>query len=397
MGYALNAAGRGALVTCLIVYLTRVVGLETVEVGAALTTAGLIGLLVGVPFGHLADQVGPRRTAVVLSALSGLTCLLYLCVDSFVSLMLVTCLFTVTERGGSTAREALLATVITNEAVTTRAYLRSISNIGMALGTGIAGIALAVHTRPVYLGVIALNTVCLLLCGAILSRLPEPEGRTGKAVPGNRLPVLRDRPYILVTLLNVVMLLQAQVLEIAIPLWLAQHTQAPRFMVAALLVLNTVGVVLFQVRVSRRIGTLDSALLWWRRSGLVLFVVCAVFAASAGRSALLASVVLLVGAVLHVYAEMLQSAAGWVFSLDLAPDGKQGQYQGLFNTSFPLAQMIAPSVLLPLVLGWGAAGWIVLGAVFAVAGFAMVPVVGWAVRTRSISLDVENTTEVTAK
>lgn len=397
VGYALNAAGRGALVTCLIIYLTRIVGLDTLEVGTALTTAGLIGLLVGVPFGHLADQAGPRRTAVALSALSGLTGLLYLWVDSFVSLMLVTCLYTVTERGGSTAREALLAAVITKEAVTTRAYLRSIANIGMALGTGIAGIALAVDTRPVYLAVIALNSVCLLVCGAIMSRLPVSEGRVGDTLPGPRLSVLRDRPYMLVTLLNVVMLLQVQVLEVAIPLWLALHTQAPRFMVAALLVLNTVGVVLFQVRVSRQIDTLDSALLWWRRSGLVLLAACAVFAASAGGSAIFASVVLLVGAVVHVYAEMLQSAAGWVFSLDLAPSGKQGQYQGLFNTSFPLAQMIAPSVLLPLVLGWGTAGWIVLGAVFATAGYAMAPVVRWAVRTRPVPVDVEDTTEVTAR
>jgi hypothetical protein len=138
-------------------------------------------------------------------------------------------------------------------------------------------------------------------------------------------------------------------------------------------------------------------LLWWRRSGLVLLAACAIFAASSGGSAAVASAVLLAGAVVHVYAEMLQSAAGWVFSLDLAPPGKQGQYQGLFNTSFPLAQMMAPSVLLPLVLGWGTVGWIILGAVFATAGYAMVPVVRWAVRTRPLPVGAEKTTEVIAR
>lgn len=44
-----------------------------------------------------------------------------------------------------------------------------------------------------------------------------------------------------------------------LPLWIAEHTSAPRWTISAMLVLNTVLVVVLQVRFSRNVGDVPSA------------------------------------------------------------------------------------------------------------------------------------------
>jgi MFS family permease len=195
------------------------------------------------------------------------------------------------------------------------------------------------------------------------------------------LAVLRDRPYALVALLNTVMLLYMPLLSLVVPLWIVQRTGAPRWTVAALLVLNTVGVVLFQVRVARRVTGLESATRFVRYAGMAMLASCAVFALSTGGTAWTACLVLLAAAGLQLVGEMMLASGAWQIGFDLAPSDKQGQYQGFFGSGVPVARMVGPVVLTTLVLGWGTAGWLVLGGLFLAAGLAMRPAVRWAERS----------------
>ena len=63
-----------------------------------------------------------------------------------------------------------------------------------------------------------------------------------------------------------------------------------------------------------------------------------------------------------------------------APEGMHGQYQGLMTTGTGVSMMLAPMVLVLLCIEWGLPGWVLLGALFATAGAAYVPVTRWAVR-----------------
>src|SRR5215203_6551539 len=65
----------------------------------------------------------------------------------------------------------------------------------------------------------------------------------------------RDRRYLALAALSAVFGMQFGVGEIGVPLWIANHTEAPEVLVAAALILNTVIVVLFQVPLAR--GTHD--------------------------------------------------------------------------------------------------------------------------------------------
>jgi hypothetical protein len=53
-----NRIGSGLFNTTSILYFTRIVHLPAAKVGLGLTLAGLIGLLAGLPLGHLADRGG---------------------------------------------------------------------------------------------------------------------------------------------------------------------------------------------------------------------------------------------------------------------------------------------------------------------------------------------------
>lgn len=91
---------------------------------------------------------------------------------------------------------------------------------------------------------------------------------------------------------------------------------------------------------------------------------------------------LLAGALVHVVGELLQSAGGWAVSFGLAPEHRQGQYQGFFSTGFAASSMLAPLVLTTLCVTWGVPGWLLVGALPAVAGLALAPLVARAERAR---------------
>ncbi|GAA3411107.1 hypothetical protein GCM10018952_18440 [Streptosporangium vulgare] len=298
--------------------------------------------------------------------------------------VVVACLYATSQCGLAAARQALLAGLVDRARRTRiRAYLQATVNAGLAVGAALGGAALHLDTRAAYLTVLAMDALSFLLSALILLRLP-PVPPTAAAPAGEpALAVLRDRPYALVSLLNMVALLNMPLLSLVIPLWIVQRTEAPSWTVSALLVLNTLGVTLFQVRVARRVTDLRSAARSVRRAGAVLLAACAVFAlSSAWSSAWAAALVLLVAACLQVFGEMAHASGSWEIGFGLAPAGRQGQYQGFFGSGAAVARMLGPLLLTTLILTWGTPGWLVLGGLFLLSGLATGPAVRWALRTR---------------
>ncbi|NBE85184.1 MFS transporter [Micromonospora rubida] len=263
-----------------------------------------------------------------------------------------------------------------------RAHLQSTLNAGLAIGAALGGVALAVDTPLAYLTVLGVDAASFLLAAVLLRGLPvvRPAPRAGGGAPA--LAVLSDRPYAVITLLNAILLLYMPLLSLIIPLWITQRTEAPGWVVAVLLILNTLSVVMFQVRIARGVTDLRSATSFVRYSGLAMFVSCAVFALSGvGTSPWQVAVVLVLAAGMQVIGEMMQAAGSWEISFGLAPAGRQGQYQGFFGTGTAVARMLGPLVLTTLIIGWGAPGWLLLGGLFVAAASAMGPAVRWAERS----------------
>ncbi|MEU6349314.1 MFS transporter [Streptomyces sp. NPDC047072] len=367
-----NSVGDGAYYVTSALYFTHVVGLAPARVGLGLTVAWAVGSLVGVPLGRLADRRGARGTAVLLALATALAVASFLVVRGFLPFLLAACAYASAQSGLAAARQALLSGLVSaGERTGLLAHLQSTLNAGLAVGAGLGGLALSAGTRAAYLGVFAVDAVSFLVCAGLLLRLPAV--RSVAAVPGNSKGVLRDRPYAVITLLNTVLLLRMPLLSLGIPLWIAERTAAPTWVVSALFVLNTGAVMAFQVRTARGVTGLASATRAVRRAGWVMLAACAVFALSAGASPWVAVGALVVGAVLQVVAEMGQSAGSWQLSFDLAPEGRVGEYQGFFGTGVTVARTLGPLVLTTLLVEWGTPGWLLLGAVTLGASYAMGP------------------------
>ena len=371
-----NSIGDGVFLVTSVLYATRVIGLSASQVGLALTIGWGAGLLAGVPVGHLADRRGPRGTAVATAVLTGAGVVSLLLATTFATFLAAVLVYTVAQCGLAAARQALLAgLVVPAERTRVRAQLQAVANAGLAIGAAIGGVALSVDTRPAYLSALGLDALALLVAALVLSRLPAVR-RTVHVAGRPVLAVLRDRPYAAIAGLNAVLLLYMPLLSVVLPLWIVGHTDAPRWSAAALLILNTVGVVLFQVRIARRASGLTAASRSIRYAGGLLLGSCVVFALSAyGTSAWSAALVLLAAGVLQVFGEMLLASGSWEISFGLAPADQQGQYQGLFGTGVAVARMVGPLLLTTLVLGWGTPGFLVLGVLFLAAALAITPAV----------------------
>ncbi|MCX5332947.1 MFS transporter [Streptomyces sp. NBC_00140] len=367
-----NAVGDGAYLVTSAFYFTHVVGLSPARVGLGLTVGWAVGSVAGVPLGRLADRRGARGTAMLLALAAGFAVASFLFVRGFLPFVAIACAYAAAQSGLAAARQTLLAGLVpAGERTGALAYLQSAFNAGLAVGAGLGGLAIQAGTREAYLAVFAMDAVTFVACAGVLLRLPSVAPVAVRKRHG--LGVVRDRRYVAVTALNTVLLLRMPLLSLGLPLWIAERTQAPTWLVSALFVLNTGAVMVFQVRMARGVTGIGSAVGAVRRSGWVMLAACAVFALSAGASPWVAAGVLVAGAVLQVVAEMGQSAGSWQLSFDLAPADRVGEYQGFFGTGVTVARTLGPLVVTTLLIGWGTAGWLLLGGVTLLASYAMGP------------------------
>jgi MFS family permease len=377
-----NTIGSGLWMAPSALFLTRSVGLSIAQTGLALTLVALVSLVFSTPVGYLADRLGPRGVAIGGLVAFGLCEAALVEVRSMAGFLVVAAPMAVFDAAQRAARGAIIGGAVPpDRRVYTRAYLRSVTNVGITLGVAVAGVGLTVDTRAAYLSLILADAATYLLAAAVLTRLAPIAPARGGAGP--RLTALRDRPFLAFVVLDGLLATNFGLLEVALPLWIAVRTDAPRWMISVVFAVNTVTVVLFQVRAARGTDTLTGAARASRRAGFGLLLACLIFPLTAGTGGALTIALLIAAALLHVVAEMWYSAGGWGISFGLAPDHAHGQYQGTYAMGHQFGQMIAPAAVTALTLGWGAPGWVLLGAVFAVVGCLVPPVVRRAAARRA--------------
>src|ERR1700712_5347514 len=146
-----NTVGNGLLATVVVLYFTHVVGLGGGQVGVGLTVAGVFGVFVGVPVGHLADRRGAREVLAGILVCEVAAVALYVVTRSFVAFLVVAALVVTLNRAESAVRQGFIAQALPPaDRVRGRAVLRSVTNVGFAIGSGIAAIAIVIDTRAAY-------------------------------------------------------------------------------------------------------------------------------------------------------------------------------------------------------------------------------------------------------
>jgi MFS family permease len=384
-----NMTGYGVYLTAGVLYLTRAVHLPAAQVGLGLSIAGAVSLVAGLPAGHLADRVGARSVylgtlAIGAVAMAGLSL-----ADGFWSFLAFATLGSIAQTAGPAARSPLVQQYGGERPAEFRGYLRSVTNLGIAAGALLAGWGVQVDTRNAYVLLIAGSAVSYAATATLVFFLPYvPVRPSGK---GPRWIALRDKPYLLLTVLDGVMAIQYRVLTTALPLWLLSRTDAPKWSVSAAMLINTGIVVFLQVRVGRGVDTPAAGAVAFRRSGFAFLASCGLLSLLSGRPAWVAVALLVAAVTVHTIGEIWQAAGGFELSFALAPAHAVGQYQGLFGMGLGLGTTIGPALLIALCIEWGTPGWWVVGALFAATGLAVPAATRWAERTRPVPAEAAAT------
>ncbi|MFI0965099.1 MFS transporter [Streptomyces sp. NPDC021080] len=390
-----DALGSGLYMSVSVVFFTRYLRLGVGEVGVGLSVAGGLSFLSLVPIGVLADRVGPRRMLIGAHLTRALLLACYPFVTRFAVFLLVIASLGVADRAASPLVQGLFGAAVGKERrVRAMGRARALQNLGLALGGLAAGAVLFADSGPVYVGVVYADALSFVIAAVLVARLraPAPHAPSGgRPLPlRRRLSVFRDRRFALLTGLNSVASLHVTVLTAGVPLWVLAHDRMPRAVIAWTLVLNTVIVVLFQVRVTRGIEDAADGGRALRRGGVLLAAGCCALAVTGSLPAA-AAVALVLGAVaFQAFAEMYQQAGAWAISYDLAPEDRRQVYLAFFSLGNAARNTYGPLVVTFLVVRRGAAGWLSLGLLVLAAGL-------WAARSgRSAVASVPSSSPVPA-
>ncbi|MFI9046004.1 MFS transporter [Streptomyces sp. NPDC053427] len=370
--------GSGLYLTAGVLYFTQAVHLPADQVGLGLGIAGFVALALGVAVGHLADRCGARGVYATTLVIQALATAGFILTDSFWPFVLAAGAAAGAKAAGIAARSPLIRHYGGDRPQEFRAYLRSVTNVGVSLGAVGAGWVVQVGTVTAYQLMVIGNAIAFVVSAALLVFLPPvtPVPTTG----GPRWIALRDRPYLLLTTLDGIMAIQFKVLTVAIPLWLVGATTAPHWLISGTMLTGTVIVVAFQMRASRSVDSPTAGGNAYRRAGVAFLVSCSLISLSAGIPAWAAATLLIAAVVIHTVGELWHSAAGFEVSFALAPRHATGQYLGVFGLGAGLAEALGPALLISLCITWGRPGWYVVGALFALTGLAAPLAVRWAQR-----------------
>jgi MFS family permease len=367
----INTFGNGMFHTVGIIYFSFVVGLGAHKVALAFTIGAAVSLAVSVPAGHLADRYPPKFIGMASFVAQGLILGAQVFTKTWNVFVILLCLEYFVERFGQNARMSYIAHVGEGQKrVEARAYMRAVTNLGIGSGTLIAGIALALNTPTAYKTMIVLDAISFLFAALAYSRVPNipPTLEEHEKFDWT---VLKDHRYLIATALNGGLNLHFLIQNVAIPVWVVQETNAPRWMISGIMLINTIAIVLFQVKTSKKAENLQAAVKIFQQASFFVAIASVIYAFSHGVNAVVASMIMLLGMCVHIAGELYGSNGAWMIAMELADDRRQGVYQGIWSMGFGLTDMIGPPILVALVIGMGQPGWFILAVWFLIVGQAM--------------------------
>lgn len=374
----LFAIGEGAFMTGSAVFFTQVVGLEAAQVGLGLTIAGVAAFLAAVPMGKVVDRFGPRRMWAVSAVGQAAMFSVWPFITNFEGYVAMAVGMEVIGALGGAAYGAYTLNVLPRqELMKSRAYMYSAMNLGFTIGSMVGGIALAFHSNDVIrmvpwftTAVFVVNAVCIFKLPKAPHDLRTKEERAVK-VPGPG--ALRNVGWMLVTFFLGVLWTNQVLLNLVIPLWLVEETDAPRVLLAFLFGTNTVMCIFLPMLAARGIKDVPTALRATKFSSGFFVVSCLITALTHDTVGWLTIVLVWLGHVTVTGAELYVSAADWTFEAELMDPRRRGEYQGAAELSGTLGRVWAPAAFTFLAMEWGASGWLVIAGIVVVATIGLSP------------------------
>jgi MFS family permease len=328
-----NRMGTMAL-PFLTLYLTSSLGFPAARAGAALAIYGGVGLVAGPLAGALSDRLGARRLMEGALAASGVVLLLFPLVHSWAGVIVMTALFAVTNEGFRPVNMALVGELGAPEyRKSAFALSRLALNLGMSIGPAVGGF-LAQRSFTILFavdGFTALASASIL----VLSSFRKTEKQVVREpVLTTWLPVvgLRDWSYrtFLLGIFPVAMVFWQH--ESTMPLFLVRNLHLSESAYGMLFTINTLMIVALEI-------PLNSATAHWpHRRCLALGSL--LFAIGFGALALAHTALeVALTVVIWTFGEMILFPSLSAYVIETAPEGRRGEYMGLYSMTFGVALM----------------------------------------------------------
>ncbi|WP_067461619.1 MFS transporter [Actinomadura macra] len=370
-----DSLGTGLITPLVIIYFTQQIEMKAVTVGLAMSIAGF-GSAVLVPFGGvLVDRFGAKPVVIAAFVLAGIGTSGYMFARGFGLLVVTVLLAQMADASGRPAKHAFMAQIAEGEARNRLlAFNRSVRNAGYGLGGLLAALVLGLGSDLWYMLAFGLDALSFFAAVLLVVTITPPLAPTAEAADGEPAPaperegyraVLADWRYTLLSALNVLVLLEATIFTVGVPLWVVQHTEAPKSLVGVLFTVNTVIIVLLQVRATKGLESPADVRPSYQRAALGMTIAVAGYLLAQHVGVVAAIVVLIMAVVLHSVGELSASASEWTVSIGLAREHLRGRYLAVFALGDSIGKAAGPVVVTVLLSRATSLGWLILLALVA--------------------------------
>jgi len=366
-----GAVGRGLWLPFSLLYFHLVIGLPLPLVGAGLTGAGIVGLLVTPAAGSLVDHFGARPLFIASFAAVGAGSLVYLVAHSFLPFLVGSIVISSAYSFNMPAGTAYVAELFPSEDRDWWfGFDRSAMNLGLSVGVLLSGWVASAGGTGAYHWLLFVSAVGYFITAALVLAIPASPFQSGAPKqagtalqqvekPLTYITILRDRPFLGFLATQATLFLSFAVLEVAMAPFLVENLHAPAWGFSLLFTLNTIMVVVLQVPLMHLLGTMR------RTRGIALggfsyAFSYLLFAAVVGVPRPLLMPALVLTMIIYTLAEMFLSPTSYSLALALAPEQARGRYMALFSLGGSLAFTVAPVMFTFLLTLSSSLFWLVL-------------------------------------
>lgn len=344
-----NAYGAGLFYPFALLYYIRATSLSVGTIGWVLTIATFLTLAVSPITGSLADRFGARRLVSASQFIEAVGFVLLLTVSSAGSLLVAALLVTGATRMYYASFSTLIAEV-SSGASQDRAYglVGVTQSVAASIGGLMAAVLISGSGLTGFRSVIAGNAICLLVSGVSLSRIRQasvrPAGEPGMRDSGFR-AVFGDQRFVRIVACNTLFVLCTMLPGLGAAVYMIDVLGLDPIIVGAFGIVQTVLVILLQMRVIDHVAESDRVRTMVVAGGMWAVACLGYAAAMLFRDAQPVLVPwLLAVIVIFVLAQMLYIPTARALAVAMAPAGAMGRYVATFEFSWGLAGAVGPAL-----------------------------------------------------
>jgi MFS family permease len=351
---AIDSVGTGLVLAFTVVYFVKTTAVSLEAIGAAMTLARLCALPTSLLVGPLIDRFTARRTAITGNLISAVGYGGFLFAHQVWSIGIVVFLVQVGHTTYWTSSGALVALASPEE---TRSrwfgFIYALRNTGMGVGGALGAFAFALgETTGLHL-IVVCNAVSYLGAVLLLSRwrpkghdqvAHEPAEADPAVAKASYRTVLRDHSYTMLISVNVTLVFAQMLIKVLLAIYIVEALDKAAWIAGTLIVLSTIQIALTQTVINRRMERY--------RPTRVITIAALLNALAFGLFALLyvaPNVVVIVGLfvamTLFTFGEIIGFPAIDNLSVAMAPERIRGRYLAVFQLSWTVGEVVAPSLL----------------------------------------------------